>query len=269
MQGLHLILFLVLFCFIRGISSQLIAEEEIGSSNITTTKLTENTCFEIVPTPGCSDPVCERYVCDKDSFCCERKWDKNCVEVATEVYASACQVGWPDQHNDCFEIDPFGRPGCNNINADKIDDGYDHAGCENLVCMLRPECCEFSYDETCKELALKECPLPEPKNSCIAESRLPGCLDESINGVCLESICQKNESCCSVAYGKECVDLARKDTKSCAPKNGPSNKCYEESPYGGCSDRRCEQMICSTVTDDCCNKPEQIGRWSERYVFSI
>jgi len=274
-QGLKAVVFLVLACRATGISSPIVkaGDEDIGISNITEPNTAENTCFEAAFTPGCSDSVCEDQICENvDIFCCNRKWDDICVRAAIDEYADACQVGWPDQSNNCFEIDPFGRPGCDNDNRNETENenesinhaGYDHYLCESIICSLRPECCDLSYDEKCVELALKKCDLPDPRNSCIAVSGLPGCLEGNNDATCLESVCQKDETCCSVAYGPQCVELARGDSTSCAPKTAP-NTCYEKSPFGGCADRRCQNNIC-TFGESCCNNQERIGRWDENCV---
>lgn len=270
-QGLHAVAFLVLACVVSSPIATA-GEEDIGLSNITETNTAANTCFEVSSTPGCSDSACEDFICEKvDTFCCGRTWDDTCVRAATE-YADICEIGWPDQSNDCFEIDPFGRPGCQNDNGngneneDMNDTGYDHALCESIVCLLRPECCDLAYDEKCVELALKKCDLPEPRNSCLSESRLPGCVDKSKDGMCLESVCQKDEACCGVAYGPQCVELARKDSESCSPKTAP-NTCYEKSIFGGCNNQRCENLVC-TFGESCCDNQEIIGMWNEPCVIA-
>ncbi len=223
----------------------------------------ENSCFESEFSPGCSDFECEEYICDNfDDSCCSRRWRDTCVRLATE-HKDVCQIGWPEQTNDCFQTDTFERPGCNNAN--NTDENYDHALCESLVCTLRPECCNDTYDQTCVELALKKCDLPEPKNSCVSQSRLPGCKDDFHDGECLASICEKDETCCTVAFGPQCVELARSDPKSCAPKTA-SNPCNQISPYGGCADRRCQSIVCSTIYDQCCDSSERIESWGKQCV---
>ena len=224
----------------------------------------ENSCFETASKPGCSDTACQEYICkNHDAFCCAKRWDGTCVQEAIRK-KDVCQVGWPDQWNDCFKIDPFGRPGCDNNNT-QGSGNYDHALCESQVCTLRPECCTSSYDEKCVELALKHCVLPEPRNSCLSTSRLPGCKDEFSNGKCLESVCEKDETCCSVAYGSQCVALARNNTMMCAPKIAP-NQCNEVSLFGACADRRCQNMVCTSIWDSCCDNQERIGKWDGKCI---
>ena len=140
------------------------------------TNTNTNSCFETTLEAGCSDPICRSYICENvDSFCCNRKWDEKCVEAAADQYAGACKNDWPEQTNDCFMIDKFGRPGCNDTNSDT---------CELLICDLRPECCTDSDDENCVALSLKKCDVPTPTNLCIVESYLPGCANDD-NGMFL------------------------------------------------------------------------------------
>ncbi len=260
-QGFYAAVVLVLICMTTGVSSQaaMTVEEDIEMSNITEYDAVGNSCFESASTPGCSDFECEEYICDNfDDFCCDKRWDDKCVRGAIEN-KDVCRIGWPDQSNDCFQMDSLGRPGCDN------QGNSNHTLCESMVCILRPECCNVSYDEKCVELALKKCELPDPTNSCISESRLPGCLDEFHGGACLESVCEQDETCCSVAYGPQCVALARNDPLNCAPNTAP-NQCYKVSPYGGCADRRCQSIVCETISDQCCDNQERIGRWDGNCV---
>jgi hypothetical protein len=223
-----------------------------------------NNCFEVTPATspggGCTDSVCENYICENtDSFCCTREWDDNCIEHATEqaynnatADVGACLNEWPIQSNDCFTVDKFGRSGC----TDTAE-----GSCELLICDLRPECCTGPYDQDCAELALKKCDLPTATNQCLVKSDLPGC----DNTKCLVSICsQHDESCCTTSYGPQCVQLARNNTKNCAPSSS-LNTCLEESIYGGCNDRRCQSLVCS-FSEGCCNSEFGIGIYDKNCV---
>ena len=257
---------LLLFGLTTGVSPQIatVGDEDFDIGNVTEAINTaDNSCFEAASTPGCSDFECEEYVCENfDGFCCAKRWDDTCVRGAIEN-KEVCQVDWPDQSNDCFQMDNFGRPGCDN---DEIEDGgYNHALCESIVCTLRPECCSSSYDEKCIELALEKCDLPRPENACISESRLPGCRNEFNDGVCEKAVRDIDETCFTVAYGPQCVALARNDAMMCAPKVA-TNQCDEESPFGGCADRRCQNIVCDSVWDSCCDNQSRIGRWDGKCV---
>ncbi|KAG7372253.1 ABC transporter [Nitzschia inconspicua] len=209
----------------------------------------KNTCFQVMQTPGCTDSLCADVVCQDDDFCCERQWDSSCVEAAIQNSNEYCKQDWPPQENSCFEADPFQRPGCS-------DDG---SQCEVLVCALRPECCDTSYNEECVRLALKHCDLPAPKNHCYRSTGIPGCTDS----LCLETVCNIDETCCSVGYTNECVNIARKNARACRPPD-LGNTCFQESPFGGCLDKRCEQMVCE-INSGCCNGDEA-GQWNKLCV---
>lgn len=225
-----------------------------------------NNCFEVTPSTssggGCTDSICENSICENiDSFCCTGKWDDNCIKHATEQASGSdggvCLNDWPIQSNDCFTVDKFGRSGCTDTDTDNTE-----GSCELLVCDSRPECCTGPYDQDCVELALKKCDLPTATNQCLVKSDLPGC----DNTKCLVSICsQHDESCCTTAYGPQCVELARNDTKNCAPTSS-LNTCSEESIYGGCNDRRCQALVCS-VKEGCCNSELGIGKFDKNCVM--
>jgi hypothetical protein len=201
-----------------------------------------NTCFQNVHTPGCLDEACADAVCQEDDFCCKQEWDKSCVDAAMQNIKH-CQQDWPKQNNSCFEADPFDRPRCNEPN------------CEKLVCTLRPECCDEAYNGLCVSLALTHCELPTPVNTCYATSGVPGCNDTQ----CLDVVCDIDETCCSMAYSEKCVDIAKKHAVSCPPPE-IGNTCLQESPFGGCLDKRCEQLVCE-ISASCCNGAEA-GQWS-------
>jgi hypothetical protein len=208
-----------------------------------------NTCFQSVPTPGCNDSLCADIVCQDDDFCCQRQWDSSCVEAAIQKSHQYCLEDWPRQENSCFDVDPFQRPGCQSHDAT----------CEKVVCTLRPECCDTAYNEECVHLALSHCTLPEPENHCYKTSGVPGCTDRQ----CLNTVCDIDETCCSVAYSGQCVNIAKKHAKSC-PTPNVGNTCLQESPFGGCLDRRCERLVCA-ISPDCCDG-EEAGQWSRLCV---
>ena len=194
-------------------------------------------------TPSCADQVCADLVCTEDDFCCERRWDKSCVEAA---YANLdiCTNGWPDQSNSCFETDPFQRPGC----SDTI--------CQILVCDNNPECCSTSYNDSCVNVALNVCELPTPLNSCFGTSPTPGCN----NPTCLEAVCGVDSTCCTGDYGDRCIDIARLNGSVCFPP-APTNSCFQKSNFGGCADVRCASIVCD-LSSTCCNGAI-VGEWGQ------
>jgi hypothetical protein len=210
----------------------------------------KNTCFQSVRTPGCTDSLCADVVCQDDDFCCERQWDSSCVEAAMRNSKEFCTQDWPPQDNSCFEADPFKRPRCSNTGPSE---------CEGVVCTLRPECCDVAYDQECVRLALSHCELPPPENHCYESSDVPGCTDSK----CLDVVCDIDETCCTGPYSNDCVGIAKKNAKLCPPPN-LGNTCFQESPFGGCLDRRCEQLVCE-INPNCCNG-EEAGQWSSLCV---
>ncbi len=47
-------------------------------------------------TPGCNNPSIQKCVCDKDVFCCETKWDEECVANVTALNCGQCGECIPD-----------------------------------------------------------------------------------------------------------------------------------------------------------------------------
>jgi hypothetical protein len=202
-----------------------------------------NTCFQNVKTPSCSDTRCAAFVCSIDDYCCDLQWDGSCVAIAME-HLDQCRNGWPDQINTCFEADPFQRPGCDTLE------------CERAVCSEKLECCSFSYDASCVSIALRECELPTPENACFDTSTLPGCTEAE----CLAAVCDVDETCCTIGYSTSCVDLARQNAAACPPPP-IVNSCFEVSRYGGCTDVRCQELVCD-ISASCCNS-DTVGAWND------
>jgi hypothetical protein len=128
--------------------------------------------------------------------------------------------------------------------------------CSALVCDERPECCQDNYDQDCIDVALKVCELPTPENHCLKPSHVPGCTDDK----CLKVVCDEEEDCCTTAYSAECVDIARENGLVCHPPED-DNDCFQDSPYGGCNDVRCANLVCD-IREGCCDD-DTIGEWSD------
>ena len=183
-----------------------------------------------------------------DDFCCRRQWDSGCVSKAIDNL-DECPNDFPPQVNSCFEVDPFLRSGC------------DDPVCEESVCSEDPDCCSGPYDRGCADIALKECPLPQPENHCFEASPLPGCDNpDDPEGQCLEMICEENNDCCTNRYSQACIGIARTLGGICFPPDD-GNTCFQSSPYGGCDDPRCANLVCDFLAG-CCDGDE-IGEWSD------
>mmetsp|Transcript_17412 Transcript_17412/g.40037 ORF Transcript_17412/g.40037 Transcript_17412/m.40037 type:complete len:1463 (+) Transcript_17412:134-4522(+) len=224
----------VAFLFLAYLPIQISSRPEPGKDQRKI--VATNTCFEISPTPGCSDPICESSVCEFFEYCCSEEWGEPCVEEATWYKEGACMNDWPEQSNSCFELDLLSRPGCGRNND---TDYYDDA-CESIVCEQRPECCNDSYTSECILLAYANCDPPPAENSCLEESREPGCEDLE----CLQSLCESAASCCVDQYDFYCVEKAKRNSICNPSLPKPSNSCFETNELGGCTDRRCQNAVC-------------------------
>lgn len=95
-----------------------------------------------------------------------------------------------------------------------------------------------------------------PSHSCFETSSRPGCEDQ----VCLEQVCLLNDFCCSDSYNQTCVQTARRNGLSCAPPP-VTNSCLDPSPFGGCTNEVCQQIVC-TERPTCCSDGNLVGEWS-------
>jgi hypothetical protein len=99
----------------------------------------ENTesCFDLHPTPFCSDGGCCELVCLEDSFCCEVTWDASCVDHAfTLCTEPPCTQNCPgdlDLNGSigggdlAMILANWGNSGCSDLNFDGVTDGNDLA----------------------------------------------------------------------------------------------------------------------------------------------
>jgi len=105
-----------------------------------------NSCFAQGTTPGCDNETCCTAVCNLDPFCCNNRWDQNCVIYAgfqTEACANSGPSCGDPEAGDCSESN--GTPSCSD------------AACCSVVCESRPECCATVWDAICVSLAATLC----------------------------------------------------------------------------------------------------------------
>lgn len=184
-------------------------------------------------------------MCDQDPFCCNRVWDNSCIQKAIENL-DICELGYPNQVNDCFTKEPFQRPGCSRNNA-----------CQAEICdNWRPECCTENWDQACVDLALAQCDLPPPRNSCFVQSHTPGCVQEE----CRATICNVREECCTGPFDQTCTNIAKRNALTCTTPP-PTNECWEESEFGACREERCAAIVCG-IEEDCCDNGNRAGVWA-------
>ena len=108
----------------------------------------ENTsaCDQVHALPFCDVPECCESVCSVDFHCCDDTWDAACVTVADLV---------------CND----GNAGCGRVGAGPCDSPHPNSYCDDgaccaQVCLLRPLCCDMSWDLGCAELAQDLCTPP-------------------------------------------------------------------------------------------------------------
>ncbi len=130
---------------------------------------------------GCKDPRCCSVVCEIDPLCCSIVWDGGCVTVAERICRpdepgtlpdignSFCEHEFRPPALDCVHrFDWQTYPGCSDLR------------CSTLVCSLDPACCRSDWDETCIDIARRQCQEP--------------CTNESIR----DYVCDQIPECCGV-----------------------------------------------------------------------
>lgn len=159
-------------------------------------------CLQVHGAPGCNDAECCATVCVLYPPCCSAAWDSTCVGIANDSCIGLCGAA-------------VNRP-CESV--------HDNAGCSNAeccaaVCMIRPDCCNFSWDLVCVIIASSTCEPPPPQQcglagqgACTQPHPSPGCSDAS----CCETVCQFRDACCTFAWDEVCVSLANSYCGGCA-----------------------------------------------------
>jgi hypothetical protein len=105
-------------------------------------------CCVASPVPHCSNEACCTAVCALDSFCCETRWDANCVEQARKTPSCECEIG------------VCGDPASGSCFTEHLNPGCSDGGCCQFVCAADPDCCDDSWDSSCVKLATIFCGAP-------------------------------------------------------------------------------------------------------------
>lgn len=195
-------------------------------------------CKSVHTNPGCNDLACCAQVCLFDDYCCIVTWDqacKNAANVLCTTHTTCGDVG----KGSCFLR--HNNPGC------------DDAGCCETVCNVDPNCCLFSWDQQCADLATKICNGcgAIDAGSCYEAHGSPSCADLA----CCNLVCATDPFCCNQAWDGVCVLMAE---SACADPlrhcgANESRSCYVPSSYlPGCEDAGCCVEVCSTVDPYCC-----------------
>lgn len=170
--------------------------------------------------------VCAANVCKIDEFCCENKWDAQCVLKASNV-VEGC---------DCEPIDICHSP-CEAGEPLTIDCDP----CVEDVCGAQPSCCETEWDSVyCVELAKEACSSCKtptggaggaagkagaggaggskkcPENPCIPGGKAVAAA--SCNA-CIEGVIAAKPTCAD-GWKQGCADLAKADATCGCPAGG-------------------------------------------------
>jgi len=193
-------------------------------------------CCHAQLTPYCDNPICCRLVCEVDPYCCETRWDRDCVRIANDrcgLWNCLCGDN-PDGYlglGTCRFTHP--TPGCSDFD------------CCNEVCLLDPWCCTVNWDASCVNITQQVCTLRPGcgavgSGSCYIRHSTPGCDD----GGCCSRVCAIDPNCCEVAWDNDCVRAAERYCTDCGDVLAGS--CFSPHPRAACSDRACCEAVCNT-----------------------
>ncbi len=185
-------------------------------------------CFEVHPTPSCTDPACCEQVCQSDPACCSASWDEGCVELAGQLCLSCGKAAT----GDCLEVHPL--PYC----AD--------ATCCATVCNVDPLCCSSGWDQACVDIAQVRCVAcggPTTGDCCVIHAS-PYCNDST----CCSAVCGLDPYCCETSWDLSCTQLALVNpscaAQNCACGQPTAGSCFAIHATPGCSDAFCCQLVC-------------------------
>ena len=194
-------------------------------------------CCIVHNTPYCNDLDCCELVCVNNPFCCDTRWDDECVALASLICTNIeCPCGNP-QAEDCFVN--HDTPGC------------DQELCCSDVCQLDPFCCEVTWDDFCVQYANGLCSdVPVcgivGSGACFEPNESPGCNDAA----CCALVCSLDPSCCSDTWDLDCATLANVECPGCG--SWEAGSCYVSGgPY--CRDFECCIEVCN-VDIFCCTE---------------
>jgi hypothetical protein len=191
---------------------------------------TGNCCVPRV-TPFCDDADCCELVCDVDSFCCDVRWDINCVEQASNLCGlTACTCGDPAAGS-CKAVKT--TPGCSDLD------------CCGSVCLFDEFCCVVAWDKACTLAADALCSDIDVcgvvgSGSCFVRHPTPGCDDAG----CCQTVCEIDPLCCKLQWDQNCADLAQEICADCGVIT--TGSCFEVDGTPSCSNAQCCQLVCAT-----------------------
>jgi len=191
---------------------------------------TAGDCLIAHSTAACSDADCCSAVCLLEPNCCIASWDEDCKDLA-EIECLGCGGSGA---GDCFV--PGDLPAC------------DDEECCETVCVMDPDCCSRSWDETCVQIARAEClECGDPVGSCFVEHELPNCNDAE----CCNTVCIIDPTCCNLTWDTPCVELAIAECEAlgCGSPNAGDCCLSHSTPF--CNDATCCELVCA-ADDFCC-----------------
>jgi hypothetical protein len=215
-------------------------------------------CFSSSASPGCDNAPCCADVCAADPFCCEGRWDGECVALAiklSENPRSGCFGALPQcgafAAGDCCGDN--GTPNCNN------------PACCAAVCKIDSFCCDSSWDATCAALARSQPQCPDCRldcgdvcaGGCCEAKSTPYCDDPA----CCTLVCSIDPFCCNEQWDEFCASTARLPANQGAcgtacplPACGDAaaGPCCVPNGTPNCRDESCCNSVCA-ADGFCCN----------------
>lgn len=188
-------------------------------------------------TPFCNDAQCCSLICQLDPFCCNGRWDFQCVDQTLQFCTGlSCPCGGGGPGQDCFVAHLV--PGCNS------------SVCCNEVCNSDPFCCGVEWDQSCVAAARSFC-ATDPScefatGSCTVPHATPGCADPS----CCSAVCAVLQDCCDLIWDQDCVDSVPTLCGGCGDVFAES--CCEAHGTPFCDDALCCNSVCG-VDPFCCS----------------
>ena len=209
---------------------------------------------------GCSCPACECEVCSQDPFCCRVSWDHVCVQRAGSLCkcfpeANQNQIEDPSvepsvepSEEPSFEPSEQGigeqrvpevclsEPTCQNNSCGDCQTAQNQLGCscpqcECTVCEIDDFCCSQEWDESCVEIATRDC-------SCGAS--VPVTPTVSPRPTVAPTISPRPTTSSFPTFG-DCGDAS-----ACGTEDGQCGTCASERlDEKGCSCSACECEVCS------------------------
>ena len=288
-----------------------------GHSECTTGTALADTCT------SCSATICTQH----RPSCCSGAWDASCVDLAAQLCPEVCGsqplcgdgscqttggetcVNCPADCGVCGascgdgSCQPSAGETCSNCPGDcgscscthstcATGDAMDAAcsQCTQIVCPLRPSCCEQQWDSACVQLATANCAggcgqgtcgdgkCNYPQENCSSCS--PDCggcgacahsgctAGASLSTSCSEAtgqVCAARPSCCTSAWDATCVQLFQSQSGLCNACGdgicGPAESCTscpaDCQPCEGCAHDECAEgsalaTSCNTCAAEVC-----------------